>query len=283
MSCRVGVGRFAALINDGYSRQAAYHNHAHAANCVWAIQHWLRNTPAMYSLTPLQFYAALMAAAIHDFRHPYVARLWLLLLLAVPGWLVPLCRHLTSLPCVLPCGSGFNNKFLVATSHPIAIAHNDDSVLERFHVAEAFKVAMDMGAMGPFNGLTVTQHESMRALIIAMVLATDVSTHYDFLAKHCKGENRLVVQDDMMGVHGPNLTTRALRLSMTDALKAMIMLADIGHASASFEVHKRWSAAVREEFFLQGDEEFAFGMEVSPLCDRRTAEPLAVSQSGAWV
>ena len=112
VSCRVGAGRFAALINDGYSRQAAYHNHAHAANCVWAIQHWLRNTPAMYSLTPLQFYAALMAAAIHDFRHPYVARLWLLLLLAVPGWLVPLCRHLTSLPCVLPCGSGFNNKAL---------------------------------------------------------------------------------------------------------------------------------------------------------------------------
>ena len=72
--------------------------------------------------------------------------------------------------------SGFNNRFLVATSHPIAVAHNDSSVLERFHVAEAFKVAMDMGLQGPFNGLNSEQYEDMRTLIIEMVLAT-VSRH----------------------------------------------------------------------------------------------------------
>ena len=51
-----------------------YHNAAHAANVVWALQYWLRNTPALYALTPLQYYSALMAAAMHDYMHPYAAR-----------------------------------------------------------------------------------------------------------------------------------------------------------------------------------------------------------------
>lgn len=37
--------------------------------------------------------------------------------------------------------------------------------------------------------------------------------------------------------------------SMTDALKAVMMLSDIGHASASFAVHRKWSERVRDEFF----------------------------------
>ncbi len=48
----------------------------------------------------------LMAAAVHDFRH-----------------------------------FGYNNGFLVNSKHKLALRYNDKSVLESWHVAEAFKVA----------------------------------------------------------------------------------------------------------------------------------------------
>ena len=74
---------------------------------------------------------------------------------------------------VLSClRSGVNNHFLVATSHPIALTYNDISVLEGFHVADAFKLAMQMGVQGPFTALSHAAYEEMRSLVIEMVLAT---------------------------------------------------------------------------------------------------------------
>ena len=38
--------------------------------------------------------------------------------------------------------AGVNNNFLVNTGHEIAIAHNDDAVLERYHAVVTFKVSL---------------------------------------------------------------------------------------------------------------------------------------------
>lgn len=59
-----------------------------------------------------------------------------------------------------------------------------------------------------------------------------------------------------------------------------MMLGDIGHSVAEFELHAAWSQLIREEFFRQGDEERSRGMPVSPLCDRHTTPPLPASQVG---
>jgi len=71
---------------------------------------------------------------------------------------------------------GLTNKFLVATGHPVAIAHNDSSVLERFHVAEAFMIALRMGVRSPFAVMSAETHHEFRSLVIAMVLSTVCSS-----------------------------------------------------------------------------------------------------------
>lgn len=52
--------------------------------------------------------ALLMAAIMHDYRHP-----------------------------------GVNNGFLVRELNPLAVTYNDASVLENFHAAEGFKLMLD--------------------------------------------------------------------------------------------------------------------------------------------
>lgn len=61
-------------------------------------------------------FALLFAAAIHDYRHP-----------------------------------GLSNAYLVANNHDIAITYNDNSVLENFHVAQAFHLAHRMSDNGYGN------------------------------------------------------------------------------------------------------------------------------------
>jgi len=58
-------------------------------------------------MSPLDVLACLLAAAIHDFRHP-----------------------------------GFNQNFLVATKHELAILYSDQSVLESMHVSSAWAILL---------------------------------------------------------------------------------------------------------------------------------------------
>ena len=84
-----------------------------------------------------------LAQVVHDFRHP-----------------------------------GVSNSFLTRTCDPLALRYNDESVLENFHVAEAFALMIRGGAGGRFDvlgGLAPEQRLAARFVMIKLVLATDLA------------------------------------------------------------------------------------------------------------
>lgn len=88
-----------------------------------------------------------MAAAAHDFEHP-----------------------------------GFNNPYLVATQHELAIRYNDKSPLENHHASSAF-ILMQKENSNVFSHLSKEDTKKSRERIIQMILHTDNSSHFADLAK----------------------------------------------------------------------------------------------------
>lgn len=115
------------------------------------------------------------------------------------------------------------------------------------------------------ENLSDAQFIKVRKWVIELILATDMSKHFDLIgsmkAKNCK------IKD----VESPEV-----RL---DTLKLLIHAADIGHSAKETILHKKWSKLLSEEFFRQGDVEKEAQKPVSMYCDRETTI-LSKSQIG---
>ena len=191
-------------------------------------------------LSPLQMYGALVAGAIHDFKHP-----------------------------------GRSNIFLVFTGDPIAIRYNDKAVLENYHVAEAFALAAELGELGavsperepkvkeagaepgardPFFGLSARDRGDVRQTIVELVLATDLSTCFSYVT-------------NLKAVKAAK-TVEEYRSRAANVLHAVIRASDVGHSAKETWLHLKWARLVVEENFRQGDEEKKREMAVSPYHSR---------------
>ena len=143
-------------------------------------------------LTPLVRLAALIAAAIHDLDHP-----------------------------------GVSNTFLIKTKHPLAILYNDQSPLENHHLAAgthcyfilleekkklftfsfcfiyflAFRIIFEKDC-NIFSHLSHEEQDQVRAVMIDLVLATDMARHFPFVAnfnaKIITGKLSLDKPDDLV-------------------------------------------------------------------------------------
>uniref|UniRef100_A0A8C2EWI5 Phosphodiesterase n=1 Tax=Cyprinus carpio TaxID=7962 RepID=A0A8C2EWI5_CYPCA len=71
----------------------------------------------------------------------------------------------------------------------------------------------------------------------------------------------------------------SIRIDKAKALSLMLHAADISHPAKGWKLHYRWTQALMEEFFRQGDKEAELGLPFSPLCDRK-ATMIAQSQIG---
>ncbi len=110
------------------------------------------------------------------------------------------------------------------------------------------------------------QYREFRALVIEMVLATDLSKHFDFVSQLKSAAERSL---------NPEVSPDP-SLVLTTSIK----LCDLGHSFKGWDQHERWSGWVTEEFFLLGDREKAAGIAVSPLCDRQRDTNLPKNQLG---
>ncbi|XP_061685517.1 cAMP-specific 3',5'-cyclic phosphodiesterase 4C-like isoform X2 [Syngnathoides biaculeatus] len=219
---------YVMTLEDHYHGNVAYHNSLHAAD-VTQSTHVLLSTPALDAVfTDLEILAALFAAAIHDVDHP-----------------------------------GVSNQFLINTNSELALMYNDESVLENHHLAVGFKL-LHQDNCDIFQNLTKRQRQSLRKLVIDIVLATDMSKHMTLLADlKTMVETKKVTSSGVLLLDHYNERIQVLR--------NMVHCADLSNPTKTLPLYRQWTERIMEEFFRQGDKERERGMEISAMCDKHTA------------
>jgi len=219
---------FLLTLEDNYLKDIPYHNSLHAAD-VTQSTHVLLNSPALESVfTPLEIMAALFAAAIHDVDHP-----------------------------------GLTNQFLINTSSELALMYNDESVLENHHLAVAFKLLQNKDCDFLVN-LNKKQRQTLRKMVIDMVLATDMSKHMSLLAD-------LKTMVETKKVAGSGVLLLDNYTDRIQVLQNMVHCADLSGPTKPLPLYRRWCDRIMEEFFQQGDKEKEVGLDISPMCDRNNS------------
>ncbi|KAG7267917.1 hypothetical protein CRUP_006667 [Coryphaenoides rupestris] len=218
---------FMVTLEDHYHADVAYHNNIHAADVVQST-HVLLSTPALAVFTDLEILAALFASAIHDVDHP-----------------------------------GVSNQFLINTNSELALMYNDSSVLENHHLAVGFKLLQEENC-DIFQNLSKKQRQSLRKMVIDMVLATDMSKHMNLLA-----DLKTMVETKKVTSLGVLLLDNYS--DRIQVLQNMVHCADLSNPTKPLELYRQWTDRIMVEFFTQGDRERDKGMEISPMCDKHNA------------
>ncbi|XP_069826356.1 dual specificity calcium/calmodulin-dependent 3',5'-cyclic nucleotide phosphodiesterase 1B isoform X2 [Dendropsophus ebraccatus] len=217
---------FLDSLESGYGKyKNPYHNQIHAADVTQTVHCFLLRTGMVHCLNEIEILAIIFAAAIHDFEH-----------------------------------TGTTNSFHIQTKSDCAILYNDRSVLENHHVSAVYRIMQD-DEMNIFVNLTKDEFTELRALVIEMVLATDMSCHFQQVKTMKSGLQTME------------------NIDKAKALSLLLHAADISHPTKQWKVHARWTKALMEEFFRQGDKEAEMGLPFSPLCDRKSTL-VAQSQIG---
>ncbi|XP_034489518.1 cAMP-specific 3',5'-cyclic phosphodiesterase isoform X6 [Drosophila innubila] len=219
---------FMTTLEDHYVKDNPFHNSLHAAD-VTQSTNVLLNTPALEGVfTPLEVGGALFAACIHDVDHP-----------------------------------GLTNQFLVNSSSELALMYNDESVLENHHLAVAFKLLQNQGC-DIFCNMQKKQRQTLRKMVIDIVLSTDMSKHMSLLAD-------LKTMVETKKVAGSGVLLLDNYTDRIQVLENLVHCADLSNPTKPLTLYKRWVALLMEEFFLQGDKERENGMDISAMCDRHNA------------
>ncbi|XP_048343543.1 LOW QUALITY PROTEIN: calcium/calmodulin-dependent 3',5'-cyclic nucleotide phosphodiesterase 1B-like [Sphaerodactylus townsendi] len=231
-------------LEAGYGKyKNPYHNQIHAADVTQTVHCFLLRTGMVHCLTEIEILAIIFAAAIHDYEH-----------------------------------TGTTNSFHIQTKSDTAILYNDRSVLENHHISAVFRMMQD-DEMNVLVNLNKDEFMELRSLVIEMVLATDMSCHF----QQVKSMKTSLQQLERPKLLLPNLADGAGfvgRLTRRQSSFSLLLhAADISHPTKQWTVHSRWTKALMEEFFRQGDKEAELGLPFSPLCVSKCVMSTLVAQS----
>lgn len=138
------------VIEANYHVGNSYHNSTHAADVMQAtgvfLQQLARKEPNM--LDQHDEATALLAAAAHDIDHP-----------------------------------GKSSAFLCNADDKLALLYNDMTVLESHHAAMTFQLTLRDDKVNIFRNLDRDSFKRARSMIIDMILATEMTRHFEHLAK----------------------------------------------------------------------------------------------------
>ncbi|XP_045527447.1 high affinity cAMP-specific and IBMX-insensitive 3',5'-cyclic phosphodiesterase 8 isoform X6 [Pieris brassicae] len=227
------------IIETNYHAVNTYHNSTHAADVLQAVACFIEKDRLKNLLEPLEAAAALISAAAHDIDHP-----------------------------------GTSSAFLCNARHSLAILYNDVAVLESHHAALTFKLTLNDDRVNIFKNLDRDTFKSVRHNVIDMILATEMTKHFEHLAKFVNvfyAKSTGSKEDGMHTDEPLSLDTTALTSQENVILvkRMMIKCADVSNASRPQKFAFEWARRIAEEYFLQTDEEKAKELPVvMPMFDR---------------
>lgn len=138
------------VIEANYHVGNSYHNSTHAADVMQAaavfLQQIARKEPNL--LDQMDVATSLLAAAAHDIDHP-----------------------------------GKSSAFLCNSDDKLALLYNDMTVLESHHAAMTFQLTLRDDKVNIFKNLDRETFKLARSMIIDMILATEMTRHFEHLAK----------------------------------------------------------------------------------------------------
>lgn len=210
-----------------------YHNYTHVMDVLQSVSALLLSYDGAKWLSDVDIYSLILSAIVHDLEHP-----------------------------------GTNNPYHVNSSSPLAIRYNDIAVLESYHCAKAFEVFHSLN-MGVFSGMTVDQRKYIRKIMIASILSTDMTTHFSLKDELDSLVNRIQADVSKFPVNDQGKHDLPEKDKLT-LIKSILHVCDISNPSKPWEISKRWSDLVLEEFFAQGDLEKRQNLPISMNCDRLT-------------
>uniref|UniRef100_A0A8C9WCQ4 Phosphodiesterase n=1 Tax=Scleropages formosus TaxID=113540 RepID=A0A8C9WCQ4_SCLFO len=226
------------VIEANYHSSNSYHNSCHAADVLHATAYFLCKERVKQSLDPIDEVAALIAATVHDVDHP-----------------------------------GRTNSFLCNAGSELAILYNDTAVLESHHAALAFQITIRDDKCNIFKNMERNEYRTMRQAIIDMVLATEMTKHFEHVNKFVNSINKPLAALEENGVRLHESVKSILTSPENRILvkRMLIKCADISNPCRPLELCIEWAGRISEEYFAQTDEEKRQGLPVvMPVFDRNT-------------
>ncbi len=163
---------------------------------------------------------------------------------------------------------GRTNSYLIDTRHELALRYNDQSVLENFHASKTFEIIRSNKQTNILATLSKKDEKRLRNRVIQLILATDSAHHFTHLSEL---RMRLVGFTNMF--EDPEMTEADKRIGLVSVMKA----ADMGFYTMRLDTHMTWMERLSQEMVLQGDDEKALGLPISPMCDRETQDVSAMA------
>uniref|UniRef100_A0A8C4ICN0 Phosphodiesterase n=1 Tax=Dicentrarchus labrax TaxID=13489 RepID=A0A8C4ICN0_DICLA len=227
------------VIEANYHSSNSYHNSSHAADVLHATAYFLCKERVKQSLDPIDEVAALIAATVHDVDHP-----------------------------------GRTNSFLCNAGSELAILYNDTAVLESHHAALAFQITTRDDKCNIFKNIERNEYRTLRQAIIDMVLATEMTKHFEHVNKFVNSINKPLAALEENGGNGDEESVKSVLTSPENRIlvkRMLIKCADISNPCRPQELCIEWAGRISEEYFAQTDEEKRQGLPVvMPVFDRNT-------------
>jgi len=249
----VVMGQFLEAAEASYVKTCPYHNWFHAIDVTHCVYRLLHICATEDYLSGAERYALLVSATCHDVGHP-----------------------------------GFNNTFLVETSHELALRYNDKSPLENMHTARLFEF-VSQPKCNIFGAMSKQQFQEVRKICIEAILNTDNAQHFAMIKEvqmiYEVNSEILDASREFFNEDPDEFPTKEAQeyFRQPESRKLLVKLflhvADISNSMKPFRICRIWAWQVLEEFFLQGDAEKRLNVPVQALNDREKVNR-AFSQIG---